>query len=462
MSIGKIPTNWKKAVVTPIFKKGLPSVPGNYRPISCTSVFCKLMERVIVSELSEYLDSKKLLNPAQHGFLKGKSTTTNLLETISEWTLALENHSINNVTTIFIDFQKAFDSVSHNKLIAKLKMYGISGKLLDLIHDFLKDRSQTTRVNNEYSSTSHVTSGVVQGSCLGPLLFVLYINDLPLIFNGIVRSKIFADDYKLFTKIITNLDEFLMQHSLNLLFNWSINSQLHISVPKCSAMYVHRKSYKGLTTPAYFIGMHKLEIQSCIKDLGILLDDQLTFSKHINSIVQKASCRSCLIFKSFTSRNQDVLVRAFTTYVRPLLEYCSQIWTPSSIKEIKAIESVQRRFTKKIPGLFNFSYDERLQTLKLERLEVRRIKADLILCYKIVFGLYKTNIKLELISNQCNTRGHHFRIKLPQVKTNSQKHYFNYRAAKIWNELPNNTDFSELGRFVKNISNIDFNKYCHK
>ena len=205
--------------------------------------------------------------------------------------------------------------------------------------------------------------------------------------------------------------------------------------------------------------MHKLQTQSCVKDLGVLIDDQLTFSAHINSIVHKASCRAGLIFTCFTSRNLNSLVRAFITYVRPILEYCSPIWTPSTVKDITSIESVQRRFTKKLPDLFYCSYDARLQKLGLERLEIRRIRADLIICYKIVFGIYKTTIKLELYNNTHNTRVHPFKIKLPLIKSDTQKYAFCYRAPKIWNELPANTDFSSLKHFKNDIIKLDLSKY---
>ena len=446
MSIGKIPTNWKKAIVTPIFKNGLPSVAKNYRPISCTSNFCKLMERVIVREVSESLSNANLLNPAQHGFLRMKSTTTNLIETLSDWNVILENNSSSYVTAIYIDFQKAFDSVSHKKLLSKLKCYGISGKLHELIEDFLSGRTQMTKVNYELSDVTQVTSGVVQGSCLGPLLFVIFVNDLSVSLSRGIITKLFADDLKLFTKIITHLDEFHLQHNLNIIKTWSHDFQLPISIPKCSVMHIQHKTTKMSNLPSYFFGMIKLQEITCVKDLGVLFDNRLTFSNNINSIVHKASCRSRLIHKSFTSRQPKLLVHAFTTYVRPILEYCSPIWSPSSIKDITSIESVQRRFTKKLSGLFYCTYDDRLKNLGLERLEVRRIRADLILCYKILFGLYKTTLKIEF-QTYSKTRGHQFKLKLPVIRTDTQKFFFIYRTAKIWNELPTYTDFSSLQKF---------------
>ena len=159
MSIGLLPNAWKKAVVTPVFKKGSSADPANYRPISQTSIFCKLMERLITSELSEYLLSKGLITRHQHGFLVKHSTTTNLLESLNDWTLAVENRL--SLTIVYVDFARAFDTVSHDKLQLKLQAYGVSGRLLSLILNFLRDRTQVTKVGCHISQSVSLTSGVV-------------------------------------------------------------------------------------------------------------------------------------------------------------------------------------------------------------------------------------------------------------------------------------------------------------
>lgn len=450
LSISKIPSQWKYARVTPIFKKGAASDPANYRPISCTSIFCKLMERVIATELFTHLNNFKILNANQHGFMTGRSTLSNLLETVTDWTLDIDSH-INN-TTISIDFQKAFDSVSHDKLLSKLNSYGINGNLLALIADFLKDRKQVTKVGDQLSNWQPVKSGVVQGSCLGPLLFIIFVNDIPSIFSKSVFTKIFADDLKLYTRIISFLDEFALQHNLNLLVKWSELWQLPISFGKCIAMLISMLNQNQLhsLTP-FFLNTTPLRYATNIKDLGVIIDNNLQFKEHINHIVHKASCRSSLILKCFQSRNIDLLRRAFIVYVRPLLEYNSPVWSPHNVGEIKALESVQRRFTKKLPGFSELDYESRLKTLSLETLEFRRLKFDLLTTYKIIFGIIKTDLSIFFeLSDYTKTRGHRYKLRLPLPHTNIKKFTFSNRVIEPWNSLK--ADFTTITKFKKSLT----------
>ena len=192
-----LPASWLQAIVTPIFKKGTTADPCNYRPISLTSTCCKAMERIINTQLIDYLLQNQLITKHQHGFLRKHSTTTNLLETLNDFTLALNNKLTTDV--IYIDFQKAFDTVSHTKLLAKLSAYGICGDLLLWISAFLSGRTQVVRISSTLSDPIHIISGVPQGSVLGPSLFLIYINDLPDCLQlRNVYVKLYADDAKMY------------------------------------------------------------------------------------------------------------------------------------------------------------------------------------------------------------------------------------------------------------------------
>ena len=234
LDLHNLPSEWKHSIISPKFKSGSPSDPKNYRPISLTCTCCKVLESIIVAELLEFLNTHKLISKHQHGFLKLHSTTTNLLETINDWTISLSNHK--SVTIAYVDFQRAFDTISHPKLIHKLISYGVSGNLLFWIQSFLSNRTQVVRITSSFSSVCGVSSGVPQGSVLGPILFDIFINDLVDIFDGNATAKLFADDLKLYTDITFPSDRHNFQVQLDLLCKWSTQWQLGISYSKCSIL----------------------------------------------------------------------------------------------------------------------------------------------------------------------------------------------------------------------------------
>ena len=234
---GRVPDAWKIANVTGIYKKGKATSPGNYRPVSLTSVVCKLMESILRDHIMEFMDNNNLMSEHQHGFRAGRSCVTQLIEVLDMWTGMIEEKG--GVDVAYLDFSKAFDSVPHQRLLKKTQAHGISGNLLKWIGSFLTDRKQCVSINGAKSDWADALSGIPQGSVLGPILFVIYINDLPDVLEGCV--KIFADDTKVFTHIQEPKDGEVLQRDLDSLGSWSEEWQLKFNVAKCGIIHYGRQ-----------------------------------------------------------------------------------------------------------------------------------------------------------------------------------------------------------------------------
>ena len=455
-SMGQVPQEWLRAIVTPVYKSGPASNAKNYRPISLTSVACKLMERIIVCEILCYLRCNNLISKQQHGFLSRRSTTTNLLETLNDWTLAIDNK--NALSAVYIDFARAFDTVCRSKLCYKLSCYGIAGSLLNWIQSFLTDRSQCTRVGHTCSDYVSLSSGIVQGSILGPLLFLLYINDIVELFDSTCSCKLYADDIKIYSVIDTREDCESMQRILNDIQAWSDKWQLSISYKKCNTMFIgnHNNDVK------FTLGSEDLTAVKQVKDLGINVTNDCKFKCHIDQITARAHARANLVHKCFVSKDTNTLVKAFTTYVRPLLEYASCVWSPCNIVNIKKVESVQRRFTKRLPNMATLNYASRLSAVNLDSLQVRRLRTDLLYVYKLLFGLVDTdyNAFFKLSDNATNTRGHDYKLIVNRSRLNIRQHFFSNRVVKAWNSLPARLEhFATLSSFKHFVNHLDLNKF---
>jgi hypothetical protein len=452
LDLHAIPDEWKLSVISPIFKKGSPSDPANYRPIALTCTICKILESLISNVMLDYLLTHNLITKHQHGFIRHHSTTTNLLESLHDWSVSLSRHR--SVDVAYIDFQRAFDSISHPKLILKLAGYGISDNLLCWISAFLTNRKQTVRLNSTYSSICDVISGVPQGSVLGPLLFIIFINDITDNLDQSTTAKLFADDIKLYSELSFSHN---LQTQLDNIHSWSSVWQLSISYSKCNILHVGSKSNH---TP-YHISSHLIKPVDFVKDLGVLIEPDLKFTRHINDIVCRANQRSALILRCFLSKNTPIMTRAFKIYVRPLLEYASSSWSPSTIGLITHLESVQRSFTKRLPGLNNLSYVERLSALNLQSLEHRRLLTDLTMVYKINHKQICINFSdFFTLPSYTSTRGHSHRIAVPLAKNNILKNSFSSRVVPVWNALPNSVVLApSVSAFKRLLSKIDLSKF---
>ncbi len=452
-SFGLLPADWKTALVLPLFKKNDPSLVSNYRPISLTSTLCKVMESIIKVNLTDFCFTHNIFSEAQHGFMRGRSTCSQLLEAKYDWCVGLDNNAVYDVVTI--DFRKAFDVIPHDRLISKLADVGICGQTVRWVAAFLSNRQQRVNVNGAYSTSSSVSSGVIQGSVLGPVLFTLYINDLPVHCPN-CTVKLFADDVKAYKCISTPNDRLTLQSSLDLICQWAEVNKLGLSVEKCCYLQV---GYSNLVL-TYRLNSEIISPTDSIIDLGICIHSNLKSGPHCSAIVSRASTRSRLILKTFLSRDVKLLTRAFTVYVRPLLEYCTPVWSPHLKKDIDLVESVQRTFTRKLFFICHLpptSYDNRLQILGLQRLELRRIHFDLVYMFKLSHNITFSSLSNTLCFANNSTRGHKYKLYIQRCNKSVLSTYFLNRVAPIWNVLPESVFYIDtLPAFKSKLSSIDF------
>lgn len=431
IATGRIPREWKWANITPIYKKGDKRVALNYRPVSLTSVTCKLLEKVIRRGIVDHMTRHEMISKQQFGFLAGRSTLLQLLIVLEHWTRALEEGD--EVDVVFMDFRKAFDKVPHRRLGNVLRHYGISGNILHWIEDFLRERQQRVRISDSTSEWRHVLSGIPQGSVLGPILFVIYVNSLPTVARN-SEVFLFADDTKVFKQIKSADDAPKLQEDINRMLDWTKDSLLEFHPEKCKSMTIARRTG---TVRDYEIAGRLLERVTTEKDLGVILDCKLTFEEHMWSKIKKANSIMGIIRRSFTYLDETTFLHLYKSLVRPHLEYGNQAWCPHLRKHIDSIENVQRRATKLIPGFRDLSYPERLQRLKLPTLAYRRLRGDLIETFKLATGRYDMATCQDLLTiNPRTSRGHRYKLTKDQVNTNLRKFSFTQRIINPWNSLP--------------------------
>ena len=433
---GCVPTQWKEANVTPLFKKGKRRNPGNYRPVSLTAICCKILEIFFRDAIMKHLEDNKIILNDQHGFRGGKSCNTQLLEVMELWTNFIEHDT--PWDCIYLDFAKAFDSVPHNRLLSKIKSCGIEGKVWRWIKDFLFNRQQRVAIGEEKSSWKPVTSGIPQGSVLGPILFIIFINDLPDEIES--YTKLFADDTKLFRTIESIEDVDTLQTDIDKLLAWSQKWQLPFNTSKCKIIHYGKKN----ANHAYTMNGNPITVVQDEKDLGVTFDNSLNFKIHVRNITAKANGRVGLIKRSFMHLNKSSFLTLYKAMVRPILEYCANIWFPINKFELDEIEKVQHRATKIIPGLHDLPYPARLRKLNLHTLRYRRNRNDIIQVFRILKGIDKleTNDFFEVNTDQ-RTRGHPLKLKKERCQNRIRQNCFSQRVINSWNALPREAVMSD-------------------
>ncbi|KAG7296239.1 hypothetical protein JYU34_021353 [Plutella xylostella] len=445
---GCFPELWKRAIVTPIYKSGNKQHVPNYRPISKLNIFGKIFEKIVTQELSLALSQH--ISPYQHGFLKGRSVDTNLV-TYTDFILNAMDVGC-QVDAVYTDFSKAFDKIDHHLLIKKLLGVGVHGDLLRWLRSYVLNRSQAVSLKGHTSQFLPISSGVPQGSHLGPLLFTLYINDLDTIFDSSCHL-LYADDAKIFKIISTTSDCVELQYDLNKFVNYCEDNNMRLNVDKCYCITFTRKQ----NTIDYTYNLHGDEIKRVykIRDLGVILDSKLHFNLHVDNIINRAFKNLGLILRlGQPFKDPSTYIILYYAYVRSTLEFCSVVWNPQYTVHIDRIEKIQNKFTKALDyrvGNFFLDYKTSAKRYNLVSLQNRRKLIDASFFFKILNNQVDSPTLLENITFRVPRAHTRFKdtFHASLCNTNYAKNSFFRRCARLMDR-----EFADVDIFHNSLNSF--------
>ena len=427
MDTSSIPAEWKRHTTMPFYKNGSRKIPGNYRPIALMPIAAKIMETIIDDSIRKFVYTNQKLSVHQHGFSKGKSVITNLLTSLDDWTKSIDEGL--KLDAIYFDISKAFDTVNHNLLLIKLRSTGISGNLLKWLHMYVVGRQFQVRVNRSFSKWMEIDNGVPQGSILGPLLFLIFINDLP---NHIdANITLFADDAKIWGMANNVQERMKLQKAVDTFQTWATSNGLRLNEKKCKVVHLnHNDEFP------YTINTNPIESSKLERDLGTLVASNMCTTANSRLLTQRATGSLNLIKRTVGQLERATFNRIYKNIVRPHLEWNTIVSPPILAKDDTSLEKVQRKATKSVRGLGNLPYEERLQKLDLFSLSFRRIRGDLIFAHKILTNPNHPNRNLLQLSPIECSRGHDLKLVQESCKSRIRSTFFSNRVVPTWNRLP--------------------------
>ena len=437
-----IPHIFKQAKVIPIFKSGDSKNPSNYRPISILSILSKPLEKHIQKHLLHHINKYNLVHPNQSGFREKHSCHTALTQMIDKWLININNNNLTGV--VFVDFTKAFDIINHSLLLNKLKLYGFSKNTVQLISSFLSDRRQSVCINTHMSSPKAVKFGVPQGSILGPLLFTLYINDLPLSLEA--TCELFADDNSIHTNHpkVTVLNNYLQQN-IDKLIQWTELNHMRLNESKTKCMNITtRQKRQNMSKNSFSVSVSgaKIEEVQSHKVLGIMIDNNLSWSQHLSFLCKKVSQKIFQLSKIKHFLNLHSRKLFFLAHIQSAIDYASTIWDSASAKCIKPLSRLYKRGLKltmlKSSALNATDY----KSIDILPLSLRFEYNKAVIMHKVVTGYSPPTI---LNSFKINEKRHKHKIVLPLPRIDLFKSSLSYSGGLYWNNLPD---------FLKNINDI--------
>ena len=456
MDQGVVPPDWKKANIVPLFKKGDKSLPENYRPISLTSLSCKLLEHVVHSNIMTHFDNFNVLDNAQHGFRKFRSCVTQLINTLNDFANCLKAHQ--QIDAVLLDFSKAFDKVDHEGLLLKLEHLGIRGPLLNWTRSFLIDRTQRVVVDGKESTPSNVQSGVPQGTVLGPLFFLVYINDISKGLSKGTKLNLFADDSLLYRIIRSAEDILILQKDLNTLQLWEKKWKMEFHPGKCQLLRITNKKKPLIAT--YTIHNTPISETDSAKYLGVVIDSHLHWRYQYSSMIKKCNSTLAFLRRNLYNSPKFVKEKCYTTLVRPKIEYACAVWDPHHQNHINNIEKVQKRAARFVTNNYKMESGNtkiNLDSLGWPSLEERRLQTKLTTLQKSRLGLIDLPTDhLTLKNRQTRLGGDGPTYQRLFSKIDSHIYSFYPHTTLLWNQLPSEVRLGDnIEAFTTHIKSIN-------
>lgn len=447
LSLGVFPSEWQIGSVIPVFKSGAKNDVTNYRQITILDVFAKVFESLVYDRLFEHVENRII--PEQHGFFRRRSIESNLISYTEYLHDALDSQV--QVDSVYTDFSKAFDKISHSILLRKLADFGIHGCLLRWFRSYLFNRSQYVALKNYRSEEYTVTSGVPQGSHLGPLLFIISVNDINSCFKH-CRFLLYADDLKIFRKVHDINDAEKLQSDLDRFCTYCSNNDFFLNLAKCSTITFTRNVH--VTNYNYRLNGVNLARACSVRDLGIMLDSKLLFDLHINSMVASA-CKTLgfILRQSRYFLNARTIILLYNAYVLSRLMFASCIWNPRYNVYIDRIENVQNKLLRFLAYKNRLTpkpdYPQLRRLFGVASLESRRRSSDICVLYKILHNYVLSPDILDLVS--FNVSSVNFRhaplFRLPTKNTNAAQNSPLYRMMHSYDQCASDIDILNISLF---------------
>ena len=454
LNTGEIPEIFKMAFITPVLKPGAPkSETSSYRPVSLTSHLIKTFERVLKKVLQNHLEVTLALNDQQHGFRSRRSCLSQLLSHYNEILKGMEEGG--NVDTVYLDFSKAFDKVDIGILCHKMRELGIHGNLAIWIFNFLTNRKQAVIANGAKSSESNVSSGVPQGTVLGPLLFLIMINDIDKEVSESIIS-IFADDTRL-TKVINEEEDLeLFQDDLEKLYKWAAENNMAFNGSKFEVLrYGFNEDLKCVSNYMTPGAEDTIDVKSVLRDLGIMMNDQATWKDHIDKVCSQVNQKAGWVLRTFRCRTTSFLKQMWKSLIQGHIDYCSQLWQPLQSGDLQRIENLQKTYTKKIPQVRDINYWERLKVLKMNSQQRRFERYRILYTWKILEGLAPNCGVVESTTDRAGRQ-----CSVPTLKTKSRQKIKTLRNQSFQVNGPQL--FNTLPKYIRNMSNCSVTDFKEK